>query len=66
LVDVLTATRLDFSKVVDISARLSRLDPDYVRFSSESGPIDRLVRSSLLAKKRLQSSSRNLDRSCLL
>lgn len=42
LVDVLTKPSLDFAQVVDISARLSRLDPDYVRFVSDSGLIDRL------------------------
>ncbi len=42
LVDVLTKPSLDFAQVVDISARLSRLDPDYVRFASDGGLIDRL------------------------
>ena len=42
LVEVLTAPQLDYSKLVEISSRLSRLDPDYVRFASDSGLIDRL------------------------
>ncbi|HSV70094.1 MAG TPA: sensor histidine kinase [Methylibium sp.] len=42
LVDVLTLPQLDFTQLVDISTRLSRLDPDYVRFASDSGLIDRL------------------------
>ncbi|PLC07470.1 hypothetical protein CY658_10995 [Variovorax sp. RO1] len=42
LVDVLTKPQLDFAQLVDISTRLSRLDPDYVRFASDGGLIDRL------------------------
>ena len=42
LVDVLTKPSLDISQVVDISAKLSRLDPEYVRFASDGGLIDRL------------------------
>lgn len=42
LLEVLMKPQLDFEQLVNISTSLSRLDPDYVRFASDSGLIDRL------------------------
>jgi signal transduction histidine kinase len=44
LLTLLNQTPIDFGKVLELSTNLSRLDPDFVRFSVDAGHISRLGR----------------------
>jgi len=50
LLNNLQQSNLDFSRVVELTSELARLDPDYVRFSVDAGHISRLGKE-LVAKQ---------------
>lgn len=50
LLNNLQQPNLDFSRVVELTSELARLDPDYVRFSVDAGHISRLGKE-LVAKQ---------------